>query len=265
MRKNVFWLMLSCLTIATLVLTSCAPTPAAPAPKPTPAPAPAPTPAPAPAPTPAPAPAPTPTPAPAPKATISVKLDEAIGGPPAVGWKWVVAEFNSDNESTRPPQGHDFFWVFYVVKGSTEVATGNVTKTLPAGEAVLVQGRQQHTHRFLPQSKLLQFDVRDTTDKPEAFHQGTQLFQSDKLELRNQSSLSLRIREFTLPPGSRTADLTIDPNFLYVLEGTVTATAGDNVTKIEAGKTFVFPLNVKIDAKNEGTAPARFMIADVHP
>lgn len=264
-KRKILWFLASCLITVTMLLASCTPAPAA-KPAPTPAPTPTPAPAPAPAPTPAPTPAPAPAPKPAP-ATISVKLDADIGGPPAVGWKWVVAELNSDNESTEDsPRGHDFFWVFYAVKGSTDVTTsGNVTKTYTTGEAALVLARQPHSHRYVPQSKLLLFDARDTTDTPTAFHRGSQLFQSDKLELRGQTNLKLRIREFSLPPGSRTLDLTIDPNFVYVIEGTLTAITGADTKKVESGKTFVYPLNVKIEAKNESTSPLRFIIADVHP
>ena len=213
-----------------------------------------------------PAPAATSVPAPA-QAAISMKMDEPIGEPPTVGWKWVVAALNSENERATATESHGFFWVYYAVTGSTEVTTANVTKTVPSGEAVLIPARQQHSHRYFPQSKILIFDVRDTSDVPTAFHQGSQLFQSDKLELRSLTNPKLRIREYTLPPGSRTADLTIDPNFGYVLEGILTTTAGSesNTSRTEAGKTFTLPLNVELSASNAGTTPVRFILVDVHP
>lgn len=225
---------------------------------------PAPTPTPTPKPTPAPTATPTPTP---PPPVISVKLDVAVGAPPSEGWKWVVAELNTGaDEAKEGPHDHGFFWIFFAIKGSTEVSTADGTKVASAGEGIMIPAKQQHSHRYLPQSKVLVFDVRSANDNPDRFHGATKLLVSDKLEMKAGSAYKLRIREFTLPPRSRTSeDLTSDPNFVYVVEGTLTTRAGSNVSTTEAGKVFTLPLNVKPVASNEGTTPLRFVLVDVRP
>ncbi|MBI4283800.1 MAG: hypothetical protein HY663_04955 [Chloroflexi bacterium] len=272
-RKNL-WLVASVVMVLSLVMAACEPlkapaTPTAPAAPTTPT-------APATKTTPAPStePATPTTPAPATKAepeptgpAVVQQFEEPIGTPPAVGWKWVVAEFNSDNESSRPSQSHDFFWVYYVVKGSTELTTNNTTKKLASGEAMLVEGRQLHEHRYFPQSKLLQFDVRDSTDRPTAFHQGRELYQSDNLtSLTPGKEYKLRIRQFTLAPNSRTKSTgAIDPNFLYVVEGSVTITTQAGLFKIQEGTAFSLPLSTGYIIANESGTPVKFVLADVHP
>lgn len=203
--------------------------------------------------------------APTPTALAGVtKLDVSVGAPPSEGWRWVVAEINTaaDEVTEAPNPGHDFFWGFFVVKGSTEVSTGEGKKVASAGEGIIVPAKQQHSHRYPPQSKVLAFDVRSADDNPSGFHRGTKLFLSDKLSLKSSSDHKLRIQEFSLTPGQRLPEATIaEPNFIYVTEGTLTSGA----TAIETGKSNSLPLNVKLALSNEGKTPLRFLLVDVRP
>lgn len=224
-----------------LVLGGCASTPASPA---------------APAAT---SPAPTPT-----SPAGATKLDVNVGAPPPEGWRWVVAEISTgaDEVKEAPNPGHVFFWEFFVVNGSTEVSTVEGTKVASAGEGIMVPAKQQHLHRYPPQSKVLAFDVRSANDNPDAFHRGTKLFLSDKLSLRSSSDHKLRVQEFSLSPGQRLPETTIaEPNFFYVVEGTLTS----GTTATETGKSGSLPLNVKLALSNQGNTPLRFLLADVRP
>ena len=204
-------------------------------------------------------PAPTPT-----SPAGATKLDVSVGAPPTEGWRWVVAEITTGvdevKEASNP--GHGFFWEFFVVKGSTEVSTAEGTKAASAGEGIMVPARQEHSHRYPPQSKVLAFDVRSANDNPDAFHRGTKLFLSDKLSLRSSSDHKLRVQEFSLLPGQRLPETTTaEPNFVYVIEGTLTS----GTTATEADKAGSLPLNVKLALSNEGKTPLRFLLVDVRP
>ncbi|MBI4289106.1 MAG: hypothetical protein HY671_11860 [Chloroflexi bacterium] len=225
-------------------------------------------PAPAKAPEPAKAPAATPgAAAPAPAQTVAQGMDISVGTPPPEGWRWVAAVVNiGADEVKENPTGHGFFWEFFVVKGSTEVTTSDSTKLAAAGEGIMVPAKAQHSHRYPPQSKVLAFDVRSANDNPDAFHRGTKLFLSDKLQLRAATDYKLRVREFTVAAGGQRAEESIpDPNFVYVIEGTLTATVGRDVSRTEADKAFAIPVNTSFLIKNEGTTPLRYILADVHP
>lgn len=218
-----------------------------------------------PAPTPTRTPVPTPTPV---LPIVSVKLEASAGAPPAAGWKWAVAEFNTTaQEVTDGPHDHDFAWVFFTTKGSAEVTMGDAKKVISAGEGVLIPARQRHSHRYLPQSKLIAFHLRAADQPIAALHRGTTILVSDKaLEMRPGADYKVRIREFTFLPGSRSSEsLTSDPNFGYLAEGTLTFTVGQTANTVEAGKPFVFPLNEKYVVSNQGTTPLRFILMDVRP
>ena len=233
----------------------------------TPKPAATPAPVTKPVPTPTPPPAPAPSPKPAAEApVISVNLDANVGTPPSEGWKWVVAEINTAAEEVKEnSNAHGFFWSFFTVKGSHEVTMGSDIKMVQSGEAVLVQARQQHSHRYLPQSKVLVFDLRTVYDMPDSYHRGTQLPVPDNaLDTKKGADLKLRVRTFVLAPGSRTSEaLTSDPNFGYVMEGTLSLSVAGSVKSVEASKTFTLPVQGKQVASNEGTTPLRFILVDV--
>lgn len=199
---------------------------------------------------------------------VSVKLDVPIGTPPPEGWRWVAAEINTGADEVKEPQsnGHDFFWTFFVISGSTEVSTADGTKVSSAGEGIMVSAKQQHAHRYPPQSRVLAFDVRSANDNPSAFHRGTKVFLSDKLQLRAAADYKLRVRTFTLTTGSRGAEDSIpDPNFVYVIEGTLTTSSGKDISRTEPNKALALPLNTKFVASNEGATPLRYILVDVHP
>ena len=204
-------------------------------------------------------PAPTPT-----SPAGATKLDVSVGAPPTEGWRWVVAEINTGADEVKEASnpGHGFFWEFFVVKGSTEVSTAEGTKLASAGEGIMIPARQEHSHRYPPQSKVLAFDVRSANDNPDAFHRGTKLFLSDKLSLRSSSDHKLRVQEFSLSPGQRLPETTTaEPNFFYVMEGTLTS----GTTATETGKAGSLPLNVKLALSNQGNTPLRFLLVDVRP
>ncbi|MBI4301321.1 MAG: hypothetical protein HY664_01800 [Chloroflexi bacterium] len=205
------------------------------------------------------------TPTPTVAAVVGVtKLDVSVGAPPAEGWRWVVAKIvTGDGEVTESSNpGHDFFWEFYVVKGSAEVSGAVGAKTASAGQGILVPAKQEHSHRYLPHSTVLAFDVRSANDNPDRFHGGSRLFLSDKLSLKSTSDHKLRVQEFSLSPGQRMPETTItDANFVYVIEGMLTA----GTTTIDTDKANSLPINAKFTLSNEGTTPLRFILVDVRP
>ncbi|MEK7353682.1 MAG: hypothetical protein AABZ77_04145 [Chloroflexota bacterium] len=191
----------------------------------------------------------------------------SVGTPPPEGWKWVVAELiTAADEVKEATTNHGFFWIFYVVKGSIEVGTDNATKAASAGEGIMVAAGENHTHRYLPQSKVLIFDVRSTNDNPTAFHRGTRLFVSDKLDLPQAPDYKMQIQQFTLEPGKQTRESTkVNPDFIYVEEGTLTVFTPTSSMVAQAGKAFPLPPNVTYIRSNEGTVPARFLLVEVRP
>lgn len=204
---------------------------------------------------------PAPTPTPPPPSIFATKFDVSYGTAPAAGWKWGVAEITTGaEERIEETNSHGFSWIFYVIRGSTEIGTADGKKVIPAGEAAIVPARQDHTHRFLPQSQVLVFRP---ADRPFAeFHRGTRLYESDTaLALTAGQDYKVRIREFTLSPGS--AGSTVAANFGYVLEGTLTVRAGDAVTTQQAGKAFGLPSNVSQVVSNGGATPVRFILTDL--
>lgn len=215
-----------------------------------------------PAPTPTPTAAPSPTPTPPPPPTVATKFDVSYGTAPATGWKWGVAEITTGaEERIEETNTHTFAWIFYVVRGSTEIGTADGKKVISAGEAAIVPARQDHTHRFLPQSQVLVFRP---ADRPFGdFHRGTRLWESDApLALNAGQNYSARTREYTLSPG--VANLTAEGNWGYVLEGALTLRAGDAVTTQQAGKAFGLPSNVPQVVSNGGATPVRFTLTDLH-
>lgn len=199
---------------------------------------------------------------------VSIKLEAAAGSPPAAGWKWAVAEFNTSEQATSDgPHSHDYAWVFYVIKGSIETTVGDERKPMTAGEGVFIPARQTHSHRYLPQSKVVAFHLRAADNPPAALHRGTTILVSDRaLELKQAAEYNVRIREVTLAPGSQLSEsLGSDPGFGYVAEGTLTLTVGQTTNTVQPGKTFVPPLSEKYVISNTSAAPVRFVIVDVIP
>jgi len=200
--------------------------------------------------------------------TPSPVLDVDIGAPPPAGWIWAVAEVGAGaDEVVDGPQAHTFFWAFFDVKGSSELATSDGKQVLSGGEAVFVPARQEHTHRYLPQSQIIVFDVHAADDPPSAFHRGRQLFVSDTpVDVKPGLNYKVRVREFSLSPGERTPEsVAAEPNFVYVIEGMLTTRAGDGVSSTNAGKASTIPLNVGHVESNEGATPLRFIVVDLHP
>lgn len=258
-RKNVWTaIIITGMSVAAVIISACGPTPA-------------PTSTQAPTSVLAPTLAPTSVSAPTPvRPVVSAKLDVGSGAPPSAGWKWAVAEINTTTqEVTDGPHEHDFAWIFYAVKGSAEVSLVSAAdgkKIIAAGEGVLIPARQSHSHRYLPQSKVIAFHLRPADQPAAALHRGTPLLVSDKaLDLKAGADYKVRIREFTFPPGSRTSEnLTSDPNFGYLAEGTLTVRVGQTANVVEAGKPSAFPLNERYVVSNEGTVPLRLVLVDLH-
>ncbi|MBI4332784.1 MAG: cupin domain-containing protein [Chloroflexi bacterium] len=200
----------------------------------------------------------------APPAAVETKMDVSYGSPPAGGWTWGVADISTGpQERAEDTNNHGFPWVFYVVRGSTELGTAEGKKTLAAGEAMMISTRQDHSHRFFAQSQVLAF--RPTPQRMAEFHRGTKLHESAaSLGVKPGQNYSLRIRNFTIPPrGSES--ITAEASFGYVVEGTLSIRSGDNTTTQEAGKAFELPSNVEQVLSNEGAAPVKFMLADLRP
>lgn len=205
-------------------------------------------------------------PTPLPPTPITL-VDLDVGAPPPEGWRWLVAELSGNSIAESPghglqSQGHGFFWLFFVVKGSTEIVTAEGTKVASARQGILNPARQPHTHRYAPDSAVLALDVRSANDNPKEFHGGTRLYLSDKIALRSAASHKLRIQELTLSPGQRLAEAALtDPTIAYVVEGALSAGS----VSIEAGKVGELAVGTKIALSNQGSAPLRLYLLDVRP
>lgn len=206
-----------------------------------------------------------PTATPPPPSTVAVKFDVSYGTAPAAGWKWGVAEFTiAAEERTEDTNRHAFPWIFYVIRGSTEVGASDGKKVISAGEAVIIPARQDHSHRFLPQSQVLAFLLAPFDETLAQLHRGNRLYESNApLGVKAGQNYAARIREFALSPrGSES--ITIEASFGYVMDGTLTIRAGDTVTTQQAGKVFALPSNVRQVLSNEGATPLRFILVDLH-
>jgi mannose-6-phosphate isomerase-like protein (cupin superfamily) len=212
------------------------------------------------------------TPTAAPKTTpgtpvAATKLEVGVGSAPPSGWKWAVAEFDTGAEAGDGPHTHDFAWVFYTIKGSADVSMGGASKTIGAGGGVLIPAREQHSHRYLPQSIMIGFHLRPVDQPPGALHRGTTILVSDKpLDLRDGVDYKVRVQEFTFPGNAQQSErLTANPNFAYLAEGSLAITSGGSSKAIEARKPIVLPVNEPYLVANPGTSPARLVVVDVHP
>ncbi|MDP2726730.1 MAG: hypothetical protein Q8P59_04230, partial [Dehalococcoidia bacterium] len=148
--------------------------------------------------------------------TPSPSLDVAVGTPPAVGWVWAVAEIATGAEEvTEALNAHSFFWIFHVVKGSSDLSTTEGKKTLSSGEAVFVPARQEHAHRYAPQSRILVYQLHAADDPVSAFHRGRQIFLSESpIGVKAGFNYRLQEREFSLAPGEQMPECVIgEPNF----------------------------------------------------
>ena len=196
------------------------------------------------------------------------KLDVNAGAPPPAGWKWAVVEFNTGaEESIVPLEDHDMDWVFFVVKGSNEISIGDKKNILNAGEGLVIPATQRHSHRFVPQSKVVAFQLRPADRPPGNLHRGSQILLSENpLGLRPSAAYKLRIREVTLAPGSKIAEnMTSNPNFGYVADGVLTISTGNTSSKIEAGKPFTLQTTSTQTVGNDGAAPLRIFLVDIGP
>lgn len=190
------------------------------------------------------------------------------GLPSAGGWVWAVAEITAGaNEVAEGTTSHGFFWIFDTIQGSHEVSTAEGTKVFSSGEAVFVPARQEHTHRYSPQSRTLAFGLHPADNPPSAFHRGRQLLATDVLTgARAGLNYRLQVREFNLAPGEGTPErVSAESSFVYVVEGTLTSRVGGAVTSTEEGKASAVPPNVRQIMGNEGSTPLRFILVDLHP
>ncbi|MBI4188121.1 MAG: hypothetical protein HY529_02830 [Chloroflexi bacterium] len=280
MHKKIIWLGISCLMVMAIVLSSCAPQvqPTVPEAPTTPAPV-ATTPTPAPAPTPTPVPTPTPAPTPTPKPTLDsagvVKFEESVGPAPTppVGWLWAVGRLDNTTKdpSSTNSSSHNFFWIYYVASGSTEITTTNGTaigtKTASAGQALLLPAGIEHTHRYLGQSQVLAFQLHASNDPVGAIHQSTRLLVSDKpVELVAGTDYKVRIREFTLAPGKQFPwTVAKDPAFAFVEEGRLSMFSSTTSSNTDTGTAVSLPNSGYILSNEGSSSNLRFVIVDVHP
>ncbi len=204
----------------------------------------------------------TPSPAPVSPSAGLVRFDADYGTAPSAGWKWGLGEIKTEvDERVESATTHNFAWMFYVVRGSMEIGTGDTKKTFTAGETAIVAARQDHTHRFLPQSHILVFRP---ADRPFGdFHRGTRLYESDApLAVTTGQAYKARIREHVLAPGS--AAITVDGHFSYVLEGSLTVRDGATTLTQQAGTAFGIAPSGRQLLSNQGTAPVRLIVVDLH-
>lgn len=196
------------------------------------------------------------------------KLDVSIGAPPAVGWKWAVMKrAMGDAEVRESAKQHNENWVFFVIRGSAEIGADGGNKAVRDGEAIMIEKGKQHTLLYGPKTEILGFQVRQGDRQPGDMHWGALLYFSERnLEAKAGANYFVRLRELALAAGERRPETTLaDPNFVYVIDGTLTARpSGDAVSAIAAGTAGTLPLNMKLVLANEGNTPLRFVLADLH-
>lgn len=190
-----------------------------------------------------------------------IRFDENYGPAPAGGWKWGAAIIRTEaQEVTDATNRHGFAWVFYVLRGSTEIVNASGRQVLMAGQAAILPAGQDHTHRFAPQSEVLVFRP---ADRPFGeFHQGTRLYESDALlPVAAGQNYRVRIREQTISAWSPSSDAS-DTGFAYVADGPLVARNGNLDTIQPTGS--VFGLLPRLVLLTAGAAPVRVLLMDVH-
>ncbi len=68
-------------------------------------------------------------------ATRVTRLAAPVGGPPSQGWGWVLAELRTVSEQRTATLEHTLGWLFYLLEGSGELASGGQRAVLAAGDA----------------------------------------------------------------------------------------------------------------------------------
>lgn len=194
--------------------------------------------------------------------TEVITFDENYGPAPAAGWKWGVAVITTGAlEVTEDTNRHGFAWVFYVLRGSTEIGTAAGRRVVSAGQAAILPAGQDHTHRFPPQSQVLVFRP---ADRPFGeFHQGTRLYESDALlPVTAGQNYRIRIREQAVSAWSPSS-VTSDTGFAYVVEGPLVVRDGGAESIQQTGNAFG-ALSRGLVLLTAGAAPVRVLLVDLH-
>jgi mannose-6-phosphate isomerase-like protein (cupin superfamily) len=192
-----------------------------------------------------------------------IQLDTSYGTAPAPGWKWGVAVYTTEaQEMTEDTARHSFAWVFYVLRGTTEIGSASGTTVLSAGQATILPAGLDHTHRFPPHSQVLMFRP---ADRPFGdFHRGTRLWESEALLPITPGQLyRVRVRERTASAWSPTS-ITADTGFAYVVEGPVVARGAAAEIVHQAGSVFGLPQGVPMTLLTAGTTPVRVLLIDLY-
>ena len=201
-------------------------------------------------------------PTPATPLTEVIRFDENYGPAPAAGWKWGAAIITTGaQEVTEDTARHGFAWVFYVLRGSTEIGSASGRQVLSAGQAAILPAGQDHTHRFPPQSEVLVFRP---ADRPFGeFHRGTRLYESDALlPVAAGQNYRVRIREQTISAWSPSS-VTSDTGFAYVVEGPLVVRHGGVESIQQTGNAFGL-LSRGLVLLTAGAAPVRVLLMDLH-
>jgi mannose-6-phosphate isomerase-like protein (cupin superfamily) len=193
--------------------------------------------------------------------TEVTRFDELYGAAPAADWKWGLAAITTGaQEVTDTTNSHNFAWVFYVLRGSAEIGSATGRQALSAGQAAIVPARQDHTHRFAPQTQVLVFRP---ADRPFGdFHRGTRLYESSALPVTAGRSYRVRIREQTLSAGAQSA-VTSETGFGYVVEGPLVVRAGGAEGMQQTGAAFGLASQGQVLLSAGGT-PASVVLVDLY-
>lgn len=190
-----------------------------------------------------------------------VQFDESYGPAPAAGWRWGLGVLApQEQDITEAPADHLFAWVFYVLRGSTEIGSSSGSRTIPAGAAAIVPAQQVHTHRFPAQSRVLVFRP---ADRPLVdFHRSTRLYESaGLLPVSAGRTYRIRVQEQTLQPWTP-SPVTTDTGFAYVAEGSLVV-RDDGPDRVQpAGSAFGLRSNLILLTAD--AAPARVILVDLY-
>lgn len=193
--------------------------------------------------------------------TEVLQFDENYG-PAAAGWRWGVGLISTGSqEVTEDTTNHLFAWVFYVVRGSTEIGTATGRQVLSAGQAAIVPARQDHTHRFPPQSEVLVF--RPSCAPCGELHRAVRLYDSDVLPVTAGRNYRVRIREQTVSAWSPSS-VTSDTGFAYVVGGPLVAREAAAESIQQTGNAFGLPPGQPLVLLTADATPGRVLLVDLY-
>ncbi|MBI2911622.1 MAG: cupin domain-containing protein [Chloroflexi bacterium] len=189
-------------------------------------------------------------------------LEAQVGVPPVSGWRWALAELKTGAEPRAAgPHDHAEPWLFYAVEGSSELIVEGQRIVMAAGEGRWVPARQEHSHAYPAQSRLLLLRLAAADHPVGQLHGGASLFApDDTLEAAPGVNHVLRVEERLLPAGAHLPERPpLEPTIAYVVAGALTSEVGGVERRVEAGQTTAWTARDGSVEHSAGPGVTRFM------